>query len=273
VSEEQLATIRAQRYVQITGLAFDEMVAAEDLLLRDALLSYAARLTEDEHSNTLMPPDELIRTLILAHYENPWMYDWGQHDVSAPPYHDELRKRELVSNNQISAEVREDNRARQKRFRTNLTSLRPSYDKVFAERGVPRPLTYSESLRDMQSRPQRFDTSQAMLYYDRAAGTKLSRYRAAEFVSVCDPFRAYLHAYHMGRYDLALRDQHHGERFQSGRNDLHMAVYLPYCDEFVTDEKHGEQARCLREVVAETGLRTNILTFDEFYEGLLREPD
>jgi hypothetical protein len=266
-----LANIRAQRYVQITGLAFDEIVSTSSPSLRDALLGYAARLTEHEHSNTLMPPEELIKTLILAHYANPWAYDWGQHDVSAPPYHDELRKRELVTDNEISAEVREDKRASQKRFRTNLTSLRPSYDRVFAERGVARPRTYSESLRDMQSRPRRFDTSQAKLYYDKVASTNLSRYSAAEFVSVCDPFRAYLHAHHMGRYDLALRDQHRGERFQSGRNDLHMAVYLPYCDEFVTDEEYGEHARCMREIVAETGLRTNILTFDEFYDGLLLE--
>jgi hypothetical protein len=31
----------------------------------------------------------------------------------------------------------------------------------------------------------------------------------------------------MGRYDLVMRDLHHGERFQAGRNDLCMAVYLP----------------------------------------------
>jgi hypothetical protein len=76
----------------------------------------------------------------------------------------------------------------------------------------------------------------------------------------------------MARYDLGLRDPHEGERFEAGRNDLQMAVYLPYCDEFVTDEKRGEHARCMKEIVAVTGLATGILTFDEFYERLLREP-
>ncbi len=269
-SEEQLATIRAKRYVQVAGLAFEEMFSTENESLRRALLGVAARLTEGEHSNTLMPPHELIKTHILAHYENPRTYDWGQQDVSASSYHDELRNRAFVGDSEFSTEQREQHRDLQRQFQTNLTSLRSQYDEVFTEREVPRPRTFSESLRDMQSRPQRFDISLAKKLYDEVAGTNLSRYRLDEFISLCKPLRAFLNAHHMGRYDRALRDKHHGERFRAGRNDLYMAVYLPYCDEFVTDEKHGEQAKCLREVAALTGLPTAILTFDEFYEGLLR---
>ena len=40
------------------------------------------------------------------------------------------------------------------------------------------------------------------------------------------------------------------KKFEAGRNDMFMAVHLPYCDKFVTAEKYGEQERCLREVVA-----------------------
>ena len=51
-------------------------------------------------------------------------------------------------------------------------------------------------------------------------------------------------------YDRSVRHRHTGEKFQAGRNDLFMAVYLPYCDKFVTAEKLREQEKCLREVVA-----------------------
>jgi hypothetical protein len=47
-----------------------------------------------------------------------------------------------------------------------------------------------------------------------------------------------------------------------------MAVYLPYCDEFVTDEYHGEQARCLEKIAQVAGLATEVLSYDEFVKRL-----
>lgn len=272
LAEEQFVAIRSQRYVRLAGLAIEEMVATPDEERRAALFRVATHVTADsEYSDTLMPPHERVKTLILAHYANPWTFKWWEQPVVADSYHDEIRGPSLIMDSALSAEQRQQNEDLKRTFRKNFTGIRRKYDAVFAERGVPRPRGYRESLRDMQSRPYRFDISLAKTYYDRIADTNLSRYRVGEFVSICDPVRAYLHAYHMGRYDLALRDPHHGGRFQSGRNDLHMAVYLPYCDEFVTDEKKGEHARCMKEVVSVTGLLTNIITFDEFYDGLLRE--
>jgi len=270
VTDEQLATIRATRYVRLSGLSIEEMFATPDASHRAALWNYAARLIEHENSDTLMPAHEIIKTLILAHYDNPWSFHWEAHDVRAEEYRNEIRRGKIVHDSELSAEQREQDKHLKRQFRTNFTSLRLAYDQVFNERGVARPRAYSESVQDMQSRPQRFDISVAKTFYDRIAGCNRSRFSVAEFVSACDPMRAYLHAHQMGRYDLALRDQHHGERFQAGRNDLHMAVYLPYVEEFVTDEKNGEHGRCLREIVVSAGLSTNILTFDEFYEGLRR---
>jgi hypothetical protein len=272
LSEEQLVVIRSRRYVRLAGLAIEEIMATPDNAKRASLFRVAAHVTADlEYSDTLMPPHELVKTLILTHYANPWTFKWWEQPVVADSYHDEIRRQSLVLDSSLSAEQRQQNEVLNRTFRKKLTGIRPNYDAVFAERGVPRPRGYRESLQDMQSRPQRFDISLAKRYYDEIAGTNLSRYRVGEFVSICEPFQAYLHAYHMGRYDLALRDPHLGERFQSGRNDLHMSVYLPYCDEFVTDEKKGEHARCMKEIVSVTGLPTNILTFDEFYDGLLQE--
>jgi hypothetical protein len=59
-----------------------------------------------------------------------------------------------------------------------------------------------------------------------------------------------------------------GERFKAGRNDLFMSLYLPYCDIFVTAEKKGEQERCLKEIASLLGLKTSILSYDDFIAKL-----
>jgi hypothetical protein len=72
----------------------------------------------------------------------------------------------------------------------------------------------------------------------------------------------------MSWYDLAVRDDK-GEKFEAGRNDMFMSVHLPYCDKFVTAEKYREQERCLREVAFVAGLKTEILSYDDFYNSFL----
>jgi hypothetical protein len=47
-----------------------------------------------------------------------------------------------------------------------------------------------------------------------------------------------------------------------------MALYLPYCDTFVTSEKYAEQERCLRKIASILGLRTEILSYDAFISRL-----
>lgn len=50
---------------------------------------------------------------------------------------------------------------------------------------------------------------------------------------------------------------------------MFMSVYLPYCDQFVNAEEKGEQEKFLREIVNLAGLKTQILSYDEFCNSLL----
>ena len=45
-----------------------------------------------------------------------------------------------------------------------------------------------------------------------------------------------------------------------------MAVYLPYCDDFVT--RDAEQESCLRELTKYIGIDTEVLAFDAFKDEL-----
>jgi hypothetical protein len=72
----------------------------------------------------------------------------------------------------------------------------------------------------------------------------------------------------MSWYSQSLSNEGTGEKFEAGRYDQFMAIYLPYCDKFVTAEKKREQEKCLREVAAVAGLETEVLSYDRFRESL-----
>jgi hypothetical protein len=86
------------------------------------------------------------------------------------------------------------------------------------------------------------------------------------FIDNCLPFRALLCACLMSWYNTSLRDGNNSEKFAAGRNDLFMAVYLPYCDVFVT--RDAEQESCLRELTKYIGIDTEVLAFDAFKDDL-----
>jgi hypothetical protein len=80
------------------------------------------------------------------------------------------------------------------------------------------------------------------------------------------PFRAFNYAFMLSWHSLAVGSETR-EKFETGRIDLFMAIYLPYCDKFVTAEKNGEPEKCLREIAAIAGLETDILSYDRFRES------
>jgi len=86
------------------------------------------------------------------------------------------------------------------------------------------------------------------------------------FIDNCPPFRAVLCACMMSWYNTALRDGTTSEKFAAGRNDLYMAVYLPYCDVFVT--RDTEQELCLRELTKYISIDTDVVSFDAFKDEL-----
>jgi hypothetical protein len=267
--EPTLTQIRSKRYVRVAGMSVEELAATPDAAKRESLFTYAELVTQDDESDCLMPHNVLIEALILDHYNNPWNFDWRNVDVRSWEYHDELRKREIVLDNDLASEQRQQQKELQSQFRQMFTSLRPALDEVFARHGTPRPLTFREALKGDESSNKRLVVTIGKRLYDRVTGDNISRVTVREFIAACPPFRAIIFGHMMAWYDLAVRDEHRGERFQCGRNDLFMAAYLPYCDEFITDEKHGEQERCLREIAEVANIPTEVLSFDKFLERLV----
>jgi len=105
----------------------------------------------------------------------------------------------------------------------------------------------------------------ARLLYKRVTGTELSEAEQRAFVASCPPFRAVCFAMAMGWYNFALKIPQPNEPEPPGRNDLLMAVYLPYCGRFVA--KDWPQERDLRQIANHADIACEILSFRNFSDG------
>jgi hypothetical protein len=85
------------------------------------------------------------------------------------------------------------------------------------------------------------------------------------FLDLCPPMRAIVYAFELTHYDRSLRKEM-ALSYKAGRNDQMMAVYLPYCDQFLTDDK--QQHRCLTEVASRAGIPTQVRFYDDFRSSL-----
>ena len=81
-----------------------------------------------------------------------------------------------------------------------------------------------------------------------------------EFIEACLPFRAACYALVMAWYTGSLRTPDGTAR--AGRNDLLMAPYLPYCDQFVTAD--WAQANELREIAVDARIPCEVVLFKDF---------
>lgn len=146
---------------------------------------------------------------------------------------------------------------------------RAEIEKVFVAHGEAPPPTFAEAIARLLGSEGKLIVGMGKLLYDRAAGTNASDTTIKAFIDCCPPFRALIYAMLVSWYDKGVRNRQTGEKLAAGRNDLFMAVYLPYCDQFVTAEIRGEQEKCLRAVAVSANLQTKILSYDAFCKSFL----
>jgi|HubBroStandDraft_1064217.scaffolds.fasta_scaffold133588_1 hypothetical protein len=268
LSEAILAGIRSGYRFRFAGLSIEEIVACPDTAKRLALWNYCGRIREGS-SDVIYPHNELIRLLILAHSMSPTTFDWRTVNVRAWEYEREMGRPEFVSDEELVAKQREEQFRVQKQYRKMFTDMRPDLTAVYERHGEPLPRTLDEVITRLHRPNSKLIWSIGKMLYDRTARTELDESAMNAFIEACPPFRAILYGMILSHYDIALRDRHTGEKFQSGRNDMFMSVYLPYCDYFITAEEKGEQEKCLRKIVELAGLKTEVLSYDTFCNSFL----
>jgi hypothetical protein len=266
LAEIVLAGLKSGLSFRFVGLSIEEMVATANPAKRAALFAYCSRI-QDGLSECIYPHNWLTSRMVVEHHKNPAVFNWKTIDVKAREYERAIRRRELVGDEKLSSDQRAHLKARRKEYEDMWAGLRPELEAVFKKYGEAPPPTFREVIARLQS-GSNLIWHMGKLLYDRAAGTDASEATIIDFMDACPPFRAIIYAMLLSWYDRAVRPEN-GEKFEAGRNDLFMAVHLPYCDKFVTAEKYGEQERCLREVAFVAGLETEVLSYEDFCNSFL----
>jgi len=269
LAEPVLACIASKRFFRFAGLSIEEMVSCKDSNKRRTALFTSCRQLHDGPSDCLNTPNVLLTRLILEHHKSPSTFDWLKVDVLTSENDSIISSCGRVVNDDLSAEQWKHQKEMIKQYKQGFSDLRPKQDEVFANNNEVPPQTFREAV----ERHPDWIISLRKGFYNRVANTIASEEQIQKFWDNCPPFRAVIYAISMSRYDLTARNRHVGEKFRAGRNDLFMSIYLPYCDQFVTDEKEGEQGKCLREIAALAGLATEVLSFENFSNSLLAATD
>lgn len=271
------AAIKSQYFFRLAGLSFEEMMSTPQAADRLALLDGCRKLTAGRAGRAwdcLNPPYEVLRILIAAHAKDPANFKWLAVDVRSGGLAHEIRTGELTADNALANLQRTEQNTSIKSYKAMWVKLRDELDPIYTAQNIPRPKTFKEAFENGHSKL--FSGIGKSLYdlglrFDaELQGEKIEpdidMATVQHFIDNCLPFRALLCAYLMSWYNTSLRDGNNSEKFAAGRNDLFMAMYLPYCDVFVT--RDAEQESCLRELTKYIGIETEVLAFDVFKDEL-----
>ncbi len=259
--------LKSGYFVRLAGLAIEELIATPDPAERTALLRGVGRLRYGEY-DCLLPQNELLKRLIRSNELNAAKFDWKLVNVGSAEYASNAGDQDLIADDQLSSEQRNDLNKQKKAFEKPFSDLRPKLDAIFDRHGAAHPLTFREVLPQIQYEGGLVWGIANGLYVS-GGGTSLSETAIHEFMDRCPPFRAAVYGLLLVWYDRSVGDRHNREKFQAGRIDLFMAIYLPYCDQFITAEQQGEQEKCLREVASAAEVNTPVRSYDDFCSGLL----
>jgi hypothetical protein len=273
-SARVFATIRSRYFFRLSGLSYEELMATLDADKRRAFWKDCGKL-KGSSWDCLNPHYEILRLLIVAHAQAPADFRWLAVDVRSPELNHEISTGQFIGDDELSKRQWQEQKASLDGWRDMWSGLRPKLDSAFMAEGKLRPKTFEEAYNEYG--PRLLPSIGKLLYDGGLRADAKLREEVIEpdtdieivkhFIDNCPPFRALLCASLMSWYQHSARDED-GERFKAGRNDLFMALYLPYCDTFVTSEKYAEQERCLRKIASILGLRTEILSYDAFISRL-----
>lgn len=268
------AGIKSRYFFRLAGLSFEEMMSTPQAADRLALLDGCRKLTRGRWWDCLNPPYELLRILVVAHASDPSNFRWLEVDVRSGGLAYEIRNGELTADDTLANLQRTEQNVAIKAYKSFWIQLRSRLDPIFEEQGIPRPETFAEAFENASST---LLPAMGKEFYD--AGLRFDavlREKRIEpdtdmdavrhFIATCPPFRALLCAVLMSWYNTSLRKGNTSEKFGAGRNDMFMAVYLPLCDIFVMRDTGQES--CLKELTKYIGVRTEVLSFDDFTDSL-----
>lgn len=264
-SEPFIAAILSGYSICLLEMSFEEALATPDVNIRKKLVSVCSRLLGVGYC--ILPAHWLFDMHIKTFHHNPTSYEWRKVAVRANFIEEEIQRGECAADEKLVEQQAIELRRLQDEFET-------AFKKSTA---TNRPSTFNEWLVQSRVDGGSFWNSARGLY-EHAFGEHSAIDASAilinppdeatlkSFLGACPPVRAMVYAFELVHYDRSLRLDNRLS-FKAGRNDQMMAVFLPYCDQFLTND--GQQERCLREVASCADIPVRVRSYDDFCSSLL----
>jgi hypothetical protein len=243
--------------VWLPGIAIGELVATQEDDVRERLLACSQRLLRS--GRCVYPQGEVLRRL----GRNGIEFDWRKVDIRAQDYELGIINRDVPR--QLPKEELREQQALNQEYMGVWRDLRSKLAPAFEN--ANRPTSYREAVQIARSGSPSLIVGIGQQLYEKAVETRPSEVETETFLAACPPFRAVCYACCGSWYDLALSPRVAAERRLPGRNDHFMAIYLPYCDLFITcDRKQRER---LADIAVEAGLDCEVTLYEQFCDGFL----
>jgi hypothetical protein len=247
-------------FVRLTFTNIEEIIATTEATLRRNLLAYVRSvLTAGECIDRY---NSIIEQLIRNFESDPKSFDWRLVPIRSRAAEEEIVRHEVTDS--FAHEQWQGARNAQKRFHNTYSSARRQFDSFFQKECRERP-TIPELI-EHRKRSGAF-WRVCIGRYNRVANQAGDEETIRQFYAACPSFRASILASYVAEYERCVRDEKAGVSYRSGLQDLYSAVYLPYCNDFITDDK--KQARCLAAIATEGNLDVNVRSYEDFRNGLM----
>jgi hypothetical protein len=250
-------------YTRVMAATFEEVAATtRSVERRELLLSVSRSLLAG--GDCIFPFNWLLETHIKAFESNE--YDWQQVPVCPPFLTETLIRDEAFFTDELAAEQLAHARELKDNFEVPFERMRPEFEEIFHRNGR-RIQGFAEFRGVMFGAGGAYWRIGAELYRY-AAGSCPDEEKIRRFAKACPPFYSLLIAYARAQYERCVAKTPATNRTKlASRVDTFMAVYLPYCAQFITADE--DQHRCFSTVVAELKLGTTVQMYDEFWNSLL----
>jgi hypothetical protein len=244
-------------HLRLTFTSVCEVIATSNTDRRRTLLELCKRILR--RGDCIYPQHEILRKMIWEFESNP-DFDWTRIYVRFHEAESGILRGDGLDD-ELSRKEREEGRLLNKQFEEIFEAARAPFAKLFATSPQSRPNSFEEFVPYLKVPGGAFWALTARLCRC-ASQSPYDEERASRLIHRCDPFHALALAIFAAQYDRCIRPDWATPSLRSGRNDTFMAVCLPYCHHFITDDPR--QLACFRTVSSVAGFGLPVYSFDEF---------
>jgi|SRR5271157_1907731 len=259
-----VAGLLASGRVLVTSVNLFEAAACEDQARRIGLIRLQKELIGEYRP--LLVPNELLREVTLAHFKGAKTAritisdkHWGiWSGLQDPEQLGEFERQEVY----------DWKRSLESPFTEAHRKARPEFDSVYRAFPKDKPPSVGQLIRFLRANEQLI-LSTVSPVYKRITGIGLDLPRMHALFQELPAWPLYLTGWAHSLYHRALKPQNFGATSNPGTLDLMSAIYLNYCDYFVTADAKQRRALRVLNLFNAHKPRTRVISYQEFRRRLV----